>query len=169
MTSTLKVQNIAHTGGTNAISIDSNGYVTKPQVPCWALAMNSSLSISATGTYELDFDRDSVDNTFKQNVTESSGQITVPVAGKYQLNFNLRVDGVGSGYIIGYITKNGNTPSSQINYTIIGSPSSNYETVQGSDIYDLDANDYVSVKLLISSDTSVTVQSLSRFSGHLIG
>ena len=37
MTSTLKVQNIAHTGGTNAIAIDSAGRVTEPTKPQWKI------------------------------------------------------------------------------------------------------------------------------------
>ena len=31
MASTLKVQNIAHTGGTTAMTVDNNGTMTKPQ------------------------------------------------------------------------------------------------------------------------------------------
>jgi len=158
-----------NTSGAEAMRINSSGYVTKPKNPCWALALNSNFNPAASGTYELDFDRTNVDNTFLQNVTEASGQITVPVAGKYAVNFNLRLDGVGAGYVIGYITKNGGIGNANVSYTIIGSPSATYETVQGSDVYDLDAGDFVSVKLSVSSDTSWTVLSLSRFSGYLIG
>ena len=48
MTSTLKVQNIAHTGGTNAIAIDSGGRTSLSQnlVETWAL--NSSFTCSSS-------------------------------------------------------------------------------------------------------------------------
>ena len=35
--STLKVDNIQHTNGTNAMTIDSSGIVSKPATPSWIL------------------------------------------------------------------------------------------------------------------------------------
>ena len=35
MASTLKVQNIAHTGGTNAMAVNSSGVITEPAKPAF--------------------------------------------------------------------------------------------------------------------------------------
>ena len=45
MASTLKVQNIAHTGGTTAMTVDSSGRVTKPQIPAFHVGLASALSL----------------------------------------------------------------------------------------------------------------------------
>ena len=38
MASVLKVENISHTNGTAAMTIDSNGTVLMPQKPAWRLS-----------------------------------------------------------------------------------------------------------------------------------
>ena len=58
---------------------------------------------SATWTQiEWDATDISSENIFMQNVTYSSGDITVPVAGIYQVNATVRADGLttDSGYFI---------------------------------------------------------------------
>lgn len=91
MTSTLKVQNIAHTGGTNAMTIDSGGRMVQSNRPLFfANATNSANGAgtawttggtSANNFAPIPFDREIIDRT--SNFDPSTFKFTVPVAGDY--------------------------------------------------------------------------------------
>ena len=170
MTSTLKVDQIQNSSGTSGLSIDSNGVVTKSVIPAWRVTRGVTQTGLSNQTEVAEFDTTSGRNCFIQGgCTLSSGVITVPVTGIYQINFNLRFDGVGSGYLVGRISINNSTTSDQQTYIIVGSPSSSYENASGSDVYSLNANDTVRIYHTVSSDTSWSFHKFSTFSGHLIG
>lgn len=170
MTSTLKVDQIQNSSGTSGLSIDSNGVVTKSVIPAWRVSRSATQSGLSNQTTVAQFDTTNGRNCFIQGgCTLSSGVITVPVTGIYQINFNLRFDGVGSGYLVGRISINDETSSNLQTYAIAGSPSSSYENATGSDVYSLNANDTVRIYHTVSSDTSWSFHQFSTFSGHLIG
>ena len=51
MASTLKIQNIAHTDGTTAMTIDSSGRVLQPAKPCFYAYMSSgTLAVDSTNS-----------------------------------------------------------------------------------------------------------------------
>ena len=170
MTSTLKVDQIQNSSGTSGLSIDSNGVVTKSVIPAWRVTRSSNQSGLSNQTNVAQFNTTSGKNCFIQGgCTLSSGVITIPVTGLYQINFNLRFDGIGSGYIVGRISINNTTSSDSQTYVIAGSPSSSYENTSGSDVYSLNANDTVRIYYSVSDDTNWTFHRYSTFSGHLIG
>ena len=173
MASTLKVNTIQHTGGTTGMTIDSSGRVLLPSLPAFRVSLNSDQSITATGDHEIAWDEGTTsesDNSFTQGgFSWSSGVVTVPVAGVYCFSVILRVDSIGSGYIVGKLLKNNDQSSNSEAYIIDGSPPSNYANLTGSTVYKCNANDNIRMKITSSADTSYTVQNQSIFSGHLVG
>ena len=85
MASTLKVQNIAHTGGNTAMTVDSTGRVTKPQTPAFHVSLASAQTLSTTAATVLFEDRGTSYNNFLQGLAKFS-QIRLPV----DVNLDLR-------------------------------------------------------------------------------
>ena len=170
MTSKLKVDAISNAAGTSAISIDSNGVVTRNVLPSFRLSLTAHQNETATGHHIVEFNKTSGDNAFIQGgMTLSGGRVTVPVDGVYQLNTSTRLDNVGSGYVEVMITINGQHSGNPDTYAIDGSPPSNYFTLEPSDIYKLSAGDIVDVRVNSSADTSWRVNASTTFSGALVG
>jgi hypothetical protein len=171
--SNLLVQNIKHTNGTTAQTIDSSGRVLLPSVPAFRVSLTSDQSITATGDHDIEWNEGTTsesDNNFTQGgFSWSSGVVTVPVAGVYCFSVILRIDSVGSGYIVGKLAKNDDTSGNRDAYLIDGSPPSNYTNLTGSNIFKCSANDNIRMIVTSSADTSYTIQNQSSFSGHLIG
>ena len=171
MASTLKVQNIAHTGGTTAMTVDSSGRVTKPQLPAFHVSLASAQTLSTTAATVLFEDRGTSYNNFLQGgITISSGVITVPIAGVYQFNTLIRANAVGSGFITARIMRNSMSGSEEGGYIIIGNTrSTDYDNLTGSTVYKMSASDTVKIEMKTSADTSWNVGTQSEFSGFLIG
>ena len=171
MASTLKVQNIAHTGGNTAMTVDSTGRVTKPQTPAFHVSLASAQTLSTTAATVLFEDRGTSYNNFLQGgITISSGVITVPIAGVYQFNTLIRANSVGSGFITARIMRNSMSGSEEGGYIIIGNTrSTDYDNLTGSTVYNMSASDTVKIEMKTSADTSWNVGTQSEFSGFLIG
>ena len=171
MASTLKVQNIAHTGGTTAMTVDSSGRVTKPQIPAFHVGLASAQTLSTTAATVLFEDRGTSYNNFLQGgITISSGVITVPIAGVYQFNTLIRANSVGSGFITARIMRNSMSGSEEGGYIIIGNTrSTDYDNLTGSTVYKMSASDTVKIEMKTSADTSWNVGTQSEFSGFLVG
>ena len=174
MTSILKVDTIQNTGGTTGLTIDSSGRVTRPVIPAWRLCLSALQNITTAGGSGTDvaFDDSSAGNFgfLQGGCTLSSGVITVPVTGLYQVNATLRFDDIGSGYIIMRILKNNGQSNKQELYVINGSPSTSYETLSGGDVLSCTANDTIRISAMASADTSWHLDPNGcKFSGYLIG
>jgi hypothetical protein len=170
MTSIIKVDQIQNAAGTSGLSIDSNGVVTKGVLPAWRVRLSTQQNEASAVTTTVAWNQTSGNNCFIQGgCSLSSGIITVPVAGVYQINMNLRFDQIGGGYIVGRISINGQTGSDTQTYVIDGDPPTDYANTTGSDFFSLDANDTVRIFAQASSDTSWNIHPFSSFSGVLIG
>jgi len=154
MTGIIKVDTIQNNGGTTGLTIDSNGVVTRPVVPAWRATAILDVRTAAGGKYV----------TWS---TTTDHEFTVPVTGLYQLNVNVRVDGVGGGYAYALLQVNDSNVSDA--YSIEGTPSPSYQTLTIADVYYIEANDKVSVFVGTSTDTSYEVDGNSTFSGVLVG
>lgn len=171
MTSVLKVDNIQSSGGTAALSIDSSGRVTRNVVPAFRAGLSGNQNETSSATnITVEWDNVTTLNHFMQGgITKSSGVFTVPIAGLYQFNFVLRINNVGSGYIIAKLIVNNDESGSQETYIINGSPDATYENLTGSDMLSLSANDNVRINVFVSADTSWNISGVSQFSGVMIG
>jgi hypothetical protein len=171
MTSIIKVDNIQNSSGTSAISVDSNGVVTKGTLPAFNVGLTGDENFSSHSTWHTISNWvDSETNAFVQGgMSLSSGVITVPVTGVYHFNLVTRIDGVGGGYIWTQISKN-NDDTNNVQFSHLdGSPDGSYKTLVCSGIYQMTANDTVRAKIYSSSDTSFHCASQSHFNGFLIG
>ena len=165
----LEVANIKDSTGTNtAMTINSDGVVNRSVLPAWRVSLSTHETRTATSEAVIQFDETSNNFYFLQGgCTLSSGAITVPVAGIYHTIANVRVDGIGSGFVVVRIKVNGTNAGSS--YTIYGTGSTLYDSFTPSDTFSLSANDTLEVTAYASVDTSWTVHGVSSFSGHLVG
>ena len=89
--SNLLVQNIKHTNGTTAQTVDSTGRVTNPNVPF----IFADLSTGASAAYETVANnskvpfRNTISSRGGMTLDSSSYYITIPVTGIYQVNCQL--------------------------------------------------------------------------------
>lgn len=169
MASTLKVNTIQHTGGTTGMTIDSSGRVFRPVLPAWRLQLAGTQNISANSAV-VTWDNSGTAGCFIQGgCTLSSGVVTVPVAGVYQINTSVRKQNINGTYIEVYMRIN--TSSSHRGYHIIGNPDDTYHSISASQVFKLAANDTVDILVNAQGENSWLVAggSLSSFSGAMIG
>ena len=90
MSSKLGVENIAHTNGTNAMTISSGGVATLPQIPCCYVKLSTSNAqdtINPYTTLNTDIRFDNIILNRGSCYSESTGRFTVSVAGIYEAKF----------------------------------------------------------------------------------
>jgi len=155
-----------------AMVIDSAGRVTTPNQPSFKVN-GSNVAVFASGfgvvPFNLDSGNDSFDNGNNYNTTNY--RFVAPVAGKYFVAANVRMDSMSGTYFRLLITKNGSENTNNGVHSIIGSgKSTNYHTMNVSGILNCAANDYLEVKYMSSDDTDWDLSlSEAGFSGFLIG
>ena len=171
MASIIGVETLQHTNGTTAATIDSNGVLTKSNLPAFNVGLTGDENFTSNNTWHTISNWvDSETNAFVQGgMSLSNGVITVPVTGVYHFNLITRIDGVGGGYIWIQISKNNDDTNNVQFSNLDGSPDGNYKTLVASGIYQMTANDTVRAKIYSSSDTSFHCASQSHFNGFLIG
>ena len=90
--STLGIENIEHTNGTSALTIDTSGRINMPKVPAFAVRGYGSIQNAATvngftvgsGT-DIIYNYDEVAINRDSAFDNTTGIYTVPVAGMYQV------------------------------------------------------------------------------------
>lgn len=192
--SKLSVNTIAHTGGTSAMGIDSNGVVTRNVIPAWNLNLpdnfggsteasaNTNVPINDWGTNNHGHTSQQVNKTcfLQGGCTLNSGVVTVPVTGLYNISTHLRFQDITSGgFMVALISINNETDINVLSIfgggeIIDTSPSGggswNYGAARASLITNLSANDDVRIMVYVETDTSWTISvNESMFKGYLIG
>jgi len=155
----------------NSLNIDSNGYVTRPNVPSFRASLTSSQNISNGSRTTILWDDYSTasENLFNNGFTITNGLFYPPVAGLYIIHCVLRFDDVSSGYIILELPKNGNISGSSESYSIVYGPNSNYDFLSGHFMAEMTPSDYFSAQVFSNLDTSWNVVATSTFMGYMIG
>ena len=96
MTSILKVDTIQNSTGTDALSIDSNGYVTQAKLPVF-LAVPSTSEITLTTTHsQIVFGTAKINSGNHYNTT--TGEFTCPVDGIYEFGITSIGNGTATVY-----------------------------------------------------------------------
>ena len=91
--STIKVNEVQHTGGTTAQTIDSTGRILTPARPAFSAYMTSNQSNRSTNTnHTVDFNATYFD--VGSNFNTSTFKYIVPTTGIYQFNLSLRIDDI---------------------------------------------------------------------------
>ena len=147
--------------------------VLMPEKPMFLLKKTAGDARTVQDSWQtIDFDEATYD--VGNNCSVSNNTFTVPVDGYYQLNYNMRVDNMGSSYFITAVSVNDNfTDREEVYhglYSISGSPNSGiYMTMQNTMLAKLYAGDVLRLKYYSDSDTSYTIQAQTTFSGFLVG
>lgn len=170
MTSTLKVQNIAHTGGTNAMSIDSTGRILTPARPAFCVTRNGNQAVGTNEIIQWNSERFDIGGNFD---ISTNYDFTAPVTGIYQLQYNLRLEQLDTAgaYVQIVLKINGsNFDVYTIDLNEEFTSDVDYHMATHTNIYQLSASDVVTLFYTQSGGASQTqIQSESFFSGYLIG
>ena len=170
MTSILKVSEIQDpTNSNTALTIDSSGRVLMPQKPAFHLRWSANQSATATGYQRLNFDEEVFD--IGSNV--SGAVFTAPVSGVYQFNLSQRFDNIGTGFVIIGLSDDATTHTFSTlwysTYRILGTPPTNYFTLQSSITWQLTAGDVVAPWYLSQDASYILTSAGGHFSGFLVG
>ena len=150
--------------GSNTLVLDTDGIMTRPLQPAFSVTKSGHQS-DYSGTSAVTFDTE----RFDQNGDFSSNTFTAPVTGRYQLSFNLYMDGItqaANWYEAQLVTSNRS-------YYFIFDPdfgqNNAYWNLNSSLLVEMDANDTATVVIGAHSGASGTndLNMVSSFHGFL--
>jgi len=184
MASILKVNEIQHTGGTSALTVDSGGRVTQSSRPVWRVfnvGAQSTTDWTATDYYPIVYSHTVID-TASGWTSGSSNLYTIPVTGNYVFHINQRCDGPAAGqWFQLYLDVNGEDRFRWIvDLNDGGGANIGYYTFSVSDMAPFTAGDTLQVRFGANADSAITLQGASsaasdstnqysNFSGYFLG
>lgn len=186
MASTLKVQNIAHTGGTTALTVDSSGRILQPVKPIFACHMDRAVgpsdfsAITTIPFNAIEFQQGGTNLVISGSGDTTGATFTAPITGTYHFNLVVNTYQAAAGFNTIYLfidsakvnDKDGNA-SDDMTYRSLDSSGAQesglYHSLSGSHVIRLTANQTEKPRFLANGDASCTIRTGSRFSGFLIG
>lgn len=173
MTSTLKVQNIAHTGGTTAMTVDSTGRILTPARPAFCVKRNGNQGITNNTAEKIQWNEERFDIGSNFDHT-TNYYFTAPITGIYQFQYNLRLENLDTAGSYVQVKMKKNSGTTLDTYTIDlneeFTSDVDYHMATHASIYQLTASDTVYVEYHQSGGAVQTqIQSESIFSGYLVG
>ena len=154
----------------DVLKINNSGHVQMPHQPAWCLQPNHQTTSYSQGDTQIPFAHSSGGSfgTFIQGgvTANSSGRVTIPVAGKYYCHASFRQENVSTNMQLS-IWKNGT-------YIVRGGiwyNSEVYENISIARTFDLAANDYLEVRVNLGNANNISGYNdrLLFFSGFMIG
>ena len=157
MASTLKVNTIAHSGGTNAMTIDSSGNATfaqrvlHPQLPIASVTLTLSNTQDGTHPYgttgaDILFDKITINNGSVYNA--SNGRFTAPITGLYRFKYTFLADDSSTTNVTYFhVYKNGAAyqEAGGASYTQAGATT--YSVATNETLVNLNATDYLTLRM----------------------
>lgn len=181
MASTLKVNTIAHTGGTNALTVDSSGRILTPARPAFRVSKTNQDQTTTSGDVEkITFNN--VDFDIGGNIG-TTDKFIAPIAGIYHFDVCARIKPNSANALMDFgqlsLRKNNNLlvilNQIDIYRNNIGSSEIHFGTsnVSGGVTVSLAASDEIEVFVRIDATSpeikSSTDGSVTWFSGFLVG
>ena len=161
-------------GTTSNIVIDENGHVTKPLQPAFLVKPASNQSDFNQGqTITIDFGTEVFDN----NSDFASDTFTAPVTGRYCFQFAIQINDISTQDSATYYYIEMNTSNRQyynlssIQEAVGSSAGQLYFTLSASALADMDANDTVTLRVVMGGTSGTgpsDISNNSHFSGFLV-
>ena len=176
MASIIGVQELQHTNGTSAMTIDSSGRILTPARPAFFARPGASGTLTG-GNYHQIFPFNTVDFDIGNNYDTTNYNYVCPVDGIYFFALNARIDQAGGSYVRGIIYK-GDDAATQTSphaqhgnalFSIDGNFATNYQTITVSGLLQCSAGDKVTAMGGHDTDTLIYLSTESQFSGFLVG
>jgi hypothetical protein len=179
MASVLKVNEIQHTGGTSALTIDSNGVIKTPARPIFQVGLTANQSVSNATITQINFnDKTSTYASGNGSHFDIGGYFNTSnsrylplVAGYYFVVVSLRIEGTTPDYLQCYIKKNGQTI--RFNTGVEGNAANSYVDVHTSTIVQMNgSSDYLTIDTYHNYGSARNILSTggqTQFGGYLIG
>lgn len=172
--STVQVQNINHTNGTSAATIDSSGRILTPARPAWSVTTGTSQQITTAGTVQIvTFDSETVD--VGGHFDLANNKYVVPVSGLYQVNVLINYTGNSDSvrYISTFLYLGSSAIIESVTHMSDETNNGDYATGVICGVYDLTANDELTVRCTCALSGQVEVNGaqvgMPQFSGFLVG
>ena len=160
----------SNSGGSHQTTmiLDGNGYVTKPNQPCFVAGSGSSYSISTGGSL-IDHDHIFINQGSHYNNTNK--RFTAPATGKYYFWHRLVVGNGASGVIEAKIAVNGSEAIRDYSYV---HGTSQYDNSIACGVIVLNSGDYVEPQAYWNGSSSTTVigtssLQITSWGGYLLG
>ena len=151
-----------HTAGTEDMRIDSSGRVTMPAQPCFHARVNNGNYIT---TSPIPFSNAPIN--IGSNFNTSTYRFTAPIAGRYYFILMLYVRLSGSGDVTCFVRVN-ESNRQYLNY-IIGSSTTEYNSITMPSIFSLSAGDYVDYTFTQTNGTYYGGNFETNLFGYLLG
>jgi len=170
MSSTIGVQNIAHTNGTNAMTVSSGGVVTQPNNPMFKVTGADNVALTNNTYTKVTFNSEEFDVGGYYDST-TNYRYTPQVAGKYFIYGKVYITYGSSAVENIYIAIYKNGVLVDKFQSLMGT--TNYGSVQTSSLIEMNgSSDYVEIYTKASHSTDAVYYSggtLGEFSGYRIG
>ena len=170
--STLKVDNIQHTNGTSAISIDTAGRVSRPNKCFFHVYIDSSGGNPSAGTFDRVPFTAALHNEGNHFTLDATNpRFTAPIAGVYQFNWLLNLYNVSAGnWVRQRVYVNGGGTNQDFIITYLDYQTTDDQSLQSSFALKLNANDYV--EFINNSQVSAMYSAgptWNQCTGYLVG
>lgn len=179
MASIIGVQELQHTNGTSAATIDSTGRITTPARPAFLVSRSATISLTEGNVHQV-LPFDDVRFDIGSNFSTANNHYVCPIDGVYFFSLNVRFDSLEAGtnkYIRVFIYKGNdastitnpwNSPDNFLGF-ITGGNDTQYETGVCSGVLQCNAGDIVTAMGGHINDTTVNFNNQAQFSGFLLG
>ena len=157
-------------GTTSHIVIDEAGHVTKPLQPAFNVNSATMNNLAINTTHTVQFNSERFDNNADFNT--SNYTFTAPVTGRYQLQFQINIEGMDeatSYYRFKIATSNESYNTMLVDPSLYDSDGT-WHLVTYCILADMDASDTSTVAITVTNDgaAQADVSNRSVFSGYLV-
>ena len=182
MASTIKVDTIAHTGGTSALNISSGGVTVMPNRPAFACHLETTVPLTSANGWGGTYGTESASSgAWDWNIThggynvgghwsDSTNRFTAPVAGLYSFTYSMVMAAGGNNVTFRLRQSTGTTRYSGTTFDNAGNNVTGSSTTGQ---FLMAANEYVELQVGYARNNSVegdaTGFGRTWWSGYLIG
>ncbi len=159
MSSKLGVQNIAHTNGTNAMTVNSDAVVSLPNIPYLTARVDNNKNVSPSGTTGIVI-WDTVLASRGILLNTTTGVFTVPINGLYNFNAAVRLN-ADYNFIYWQVRNQDDSAALQGQKLVMahGKTGATFSTAVGSVLLPLTTSTNYAITVATNTATSVAISS----------